>query len=52
MSVDRSAASRALAKALAHKQAGNDSMAKLWARELIRLLELGDILVPEDVLSR
>lgn len=42
--VDRSEASRALAKAIAHKQSGNDTQAKQWARELVRLLECADIL--------
>jgi bifunctional ADP-heptose synthase (sugar kinase/adenylyltransferase) len=35
---------RALAKAIAYKQVGKDDDARLWARRLIHLLELADIL--------
>lgn len=42
--IDRSEVSRALAKAIAFKQCGKDEQAKEWARELIKLLELADIL--------
>lgn len=46
--LDRSAISRALAKAIAYKACGNrEAEAREWARELIRLLELADILAPE-----
>lgn len=42
--VDRSEASRAMAKAIAYKQCGKDREAEQWARELIRILECADIL--------
>jgi len=42
--VDRSLINRALAKAMAYKQCGNDEQAEWWARELVRLLELSEIL--------
>jgi hypothetical protein len=42
--LDRSAINRALAKAIAYKQCGKDDKAREWARELIKLLELADIL--------
>jgi hypothetical protein len=44
MMVDRSEASRAMAKAIAYKQCGKDREAEQWARELIRILECADIL--------
>ena len=44
MSIDRSAVSQALAKAIAYKQCGKDQDAAEWARKLIRLLELSNIL--------
>lgn len=46
--MDRSAINRALAKAMAYKQCGNDVNAAEWARELVRLLELSEILNTED----
>ncbi len=43
--MDRSAINKALAKAMAYKACGNrEKEAREWARELIRLLELADIL--------
>ena len=42
--IDRSAVSRALAKAIAYKQCGKDSDAEQWARELVVLLECADVL--------
>lgn len=47
MSIDRSAVSRALAKALAFKACGKDAEALNWARELVCLLECADILREE-----
>lgn len=44
MTIDRSAVARALAKAIAFKCVGNDHEARTWARELIRLLHLAEIL--------
>ena len=44
MPIDRSAVSQALAKAIAYKQCGKDHDAAEWARKLIRLLELSNIL--------
>jgi len=43
--LDRSAINRALAKAIAYKQCGKDEEAEQWGRELVRLLELQEILV-------
>jgi hypothetical protein len=45
--IDRSAVSRALAKAIAYKQCGKQAEAERWARELCRLLEVAAILRPE-----
>ena len=42
--IDRSEVSRALAKAIAYKNCGKDREAEDWAKRLIRLLELGNIL--------
>jgi hypothetical protein len=42
--IDRSATAQALAKAIAYKQCGKDAEAAHWARQLVRLLELGEIL--------
>lgn len=44
MDIDRSAVSRAVAKAIAYKQCGKDADAAEWARELVRLLECAEIL--------
>ena len=45
--IDRSEVSRAVAKAIAYKQCGKQVEAEAWARKLIRLLEVADILKPE-----
>ena len=42
--IDRSAVSRALAKAIAYKACGKDREAEQWARELVTLLECANIL--------
>lgn len=42
--IDRSAVNRALSKAIAYKQVGNDEQAHDWAEQLVRLLECEDIL--------
>ena len=44
MTINRSDASRAMAKAIAYKACGNDEAAADWARQLIRILECADIL--------
>ncbi len=44
MIIDRTATARALAKAIAHKAAGNDHDAEAWAAELVRLLQCASIL--------
>ena len=44
MSIDRSEASRAMAKAIAYKACGKDAEAAQWARELVRILECAEIL--------
>lgn len=43
--MDRSKINRALAKAIAHKQAGNDALAAEWAAHLLYLLEVNDLIV-------
>jgi hypothetical protein len=45
--MDRSEINRALAKAMAYKQCGKDHDAEIWARRLIALLELSNILRAE-----
>lgn len=42
--IDRVEVSRALAKAIAFKNVGKDQEAETWARQLIKLLELANIL--------
>lgn len=42
--IDRAAASRALAKAIAYKQCGKDAEANKWAGLLVELLECTEIL--------
>jgi hypothetical protein len=42
--IDRSAVAQALAKAIAFKCCGKDHDARIWARRLIELLQLADIL--------
>ncbi len=42
--IDRSEVARALAKAIAFKNCNKDKEAAEWARKLIRLLELAEIL--------
>ena len=44
MAIDRSEASRAMAKAIAYKACGKDIEAAQWARELVRILECAEIL--------
>jgi len=44
MTIDRSAVAQALAKAIAYKCCGKDHDARIWARRLIELLQLADIL--------
>ena len=44
MMIDRSKIAQALAKAIAYKCCGKEREAREWARELIRLLEVADIL--------
>ena len=45
--IDRAKTSQALAKAIAFKQCGKDADAAHWAKELVRLLELSNILKGE-----
>ncbi len=42
--MDRSKINQALSKAIAYKQCGKERDAEQWARELLRLLELAQIL--------
>jgi len=42
--IDRSQASKALAKAIAYKQCGKDTEAQEWARKLVELLHCAQIL--------
>lgn len=44
MTIDRSEASRAMAKAIAFKACGKDQEAEAWARRLVEILECADIL--------
>jgi hypothetical protein len=48
MPLNRSEISRALAKAIAYKECGKDKQAAEWARTLVELLELSEILVTDD----
>jgi hypothetical protein len=43
-SIDRSEVNRALSKAIAYQNVGKTEEAEQWARELVRLLQLADIL--------
>ena len=47
MTIDRSAVSRALAKAIAYKQCGKHAEAELWAARLLGLLECADIIAAD-----
>ena len=49
---DRSAISRAVAKAIAYHDCGKPEKAALWAAELARLLETKSILTPAALASR
>jgi hypothetical protein len=42
--MDRSEINRALAKAIAYKNCGQDAKAAAWARKLIHMLECAEIL--------
>lgn len=42
--IDRSAINQALSKAIAYKNCGKDVPAREWAKKLIELLEVSDIL--------
>lgn len=42
--IDRSAAHRALSKAIAYKACGKDAEARYWATQLVSALECADIL--------
>jgi hypothetical protein len=46
--IDRSEASKALAKAIAYKQCGKDTEADAWAIRLVKLLECSNILKGES----
>ncbi len=46
MTINRSEAAQALAKAIAYKQCGKDALANEWAITLINILECTDILKP------
>jgi hypothetical protein len=43
MTINRTAINRALAKAIAHKQAGNQHLANQWSAHLLYLLDTMDI---------
>lgn len=51
MSIDGSEVARALAKAIAYKSCGKDAQARDWARKLIRLLELSEILSNDEEIT-
>jgi hypothetical protein len=42
--IDRSATAQALAKAIAYKLCGKDQEAATWARRLVELLQVSEIL--------
>lgn len=44
VAIDRSATAQALAKAIAYKQCGKDQDAAAWARKLVVLLQVSEIL--------
>ena len=44
--IDRVEVSRALAKAIAFKNCGQDALAASWAAEVVTLLECAEILAP------
>lgn len=46
MTINRSEVSRALAKAIAYKECGKQLQAEAWAAQLLRLLELADLIDP------
>lgn len=48
-SIDRSEVNRALSRAIAYKNAGQDRKAEWWARELVKLLGQSGILNPWDI---
>lgn len=50
--VDRSAISRAVAKAIAYHDCGKPDKAATWAAEVVRLLEAQSILTPIALASR
>lgn len=45
--IDRANVNRALAKAIAYQQCGKGAEARAWGRELVRLLQMADILRPD-----
>jgi hypothetical protein len=47
--LDRSEISRALAKAIAYKQCGQERKAEAWAAKLVQLLQVAAILNPDAV---
>ena len=49
---DRSAISRAVAKAIAYHDCGKPEKAALWAAEVVRLLDAKGILTPAALASR
>lgn len=49
--IDRSAVSRALAKAIAYKNCGKDKEAAAWAARLVVMLGAAEILNPYSVLA-
>ena len=44
MSINRTEAARALAKAIAFKECGKDAEAAIWAEGLVRVLKCAEIL--------
>ena len=50
MTLDRSEINRALSKAIAFKQCNKHAEARAWAAELVRLLDVADILSAEAVI--
>lgn len=48
MEIDRTEAARALAKTIAYKNCGKDHDAAVWARKLIKILDMGEAFRDEE----
>lgn len=50
--IDRCEVSRALAKAIAYKQCGEEGKARDWAVYLVQILEIADIVTEDALIAR